>query len=214
MTEASQKGRPPRAVVLLFGGFAEYVWGLRFLFLLCLFVFFASVGMGFYLGDSIPLELPEEVSWLLEYIGSLSLPMIFLAILLNNLLSSLIWMAMGALFSVPPLYFIVRNGFVVGRVSYTTSLTIGLPLTAFLLIPHGVIEIPAVLLSMAAGMGLGYQLINSLRRRGSLRAEFGKALRLFVWRIAPMLLIAAAIEVALMAATLYLQGVGWPPTAT
>lgn len=213
MTEASERGRPPRAIVLIFGGFAEYVWSLRFLFLLGLIVFFASLGMGFYLGDSIPLEVPEEVSWLLEYIESLSLPMIFIAILLNNLLSSLVWMVMGVLFSVPPLYFIARNGFIVGRVSYTTSLTIGLPMTAFLLIPHGVIEISAVLLSMAAGMGLGYQLINSLRGRGSLRAELGKALRLFVWRITPMLLIAAAVEVALIAVSLYLQGAGWPPTA-
>lgn len=206
MTEASPEGRSPGVVVLLFGRFAEYVWGLRLLFVLCLFVFVVSLSMGFYLGDRVPFEIPEEVSWLLQYIESLSIPMIFLVIILNNLLNSLIWMVLGVLFGMPPLYFIVRNGFIVGRISYTTSLAVGLPLTAALLLPHGVIEIPAVLLSSAAGMGLGYQLINSLRGRGSLRAEFGKALRLFVWRIAPMLLIAAVVEAALMAAMLYLQG--------
>lgn len=212
MTEASSEGRPPGVVVLLFGRFAEYVWDLRLLFLLCLFVFVVSLSMGFYLGDSAPSEIPDELSWLLQYIESLSLPMILLVIILNNVLSSLVWMILGVFFSMPPLYFIFRNGFIVGRVSYTTSLVVGLPLTAALLIPHGVIEIPAVLLSMAAGMGLGYQLINSLRGRGSLRAEFGKALRLFVWRIAPMLLIAAIVEASLMAAMLYLQGMTWPPS--
>lgn len=204
MTEASPEGRPPRVVTFIFGRFADYVWGLRFLFILSLFVFVFSLSMGFYLGGGFPMELPEEIRWLLQYIESLSIPMIFLVILVNNILSCFIWMVMGVFLSMPSLYFIVRNGFVVGRVSYSTSMRIGLPLTAALLLPHGVIEITAVLLNSAAGMGLGYQLINSLRGRGGLRAEFGKALSLFVWRIAPMLFIAAVVEAMLMAVSQYL----------
>lgn len=208
MTEASRGGHPPRVVGFIFGRYADYVWGLRPLFLICLFLFASSLTMSFYLGDKIPDEMPEEIEAMLQYLEQLNIPMIFLFILFNNLFNCFIWMVLGVFVGLPPLYFIVRNGFVVGRVSYITSLSIGLPLTVAILIPHGIIEIPTVLLSAAAGMGLGYQLINRLRGRGSLRAEFGKALRLFIWRIAPLLLIAAAVEIMLIAASSYIFSFG------
>jgi len=208
LTGASDGGRPPVAVRFFFGRYADYVWELRPLFLICLFLFVFSLVTSFYLGDTIPVELPKELQELLQYVENMGLPAIFLVILLNNVFNCFIFMVLGVVFSLPSVYFIVHNGFIVGRVAYSSSLSIGLPLTAALLIPHGVIEITAVVLSAAAGMHLGYQLINRLRGRGSLRAEFGKALRLFAWRIVPMLLLAAVVEVTLMAAVPLLSGFG------
>jgi stage II sporulation protein M len=63
------------------------------------------------------------------------------------------------------------------------------------LIPHGIIEIPTLLLCSAMGMSLGYSLINRLRGRGSLRLELIKAMRLFITRILPLIVLAAVIEV-------------------
>jgi len=113
-------------------------------------------------------------------------------------------MVSGVFFSIPSLFFTVLNGFFIGWFSHSVGLEQGLLFTAAALLPHGVIEIPTILLSSAAGMGLGYQLVNRLRGRGSIRAELGKSLRLFIWRIAPLLLLAAIVEVTVTPLVIYL----------
>lgn len=204
MTESTPAGRPPGVVVFVFGRFAEYVWELRLLFLLCLLLFFFSLALGFYLGDSIPFDVVDEVMGALPDVEDLSLPMLFLFIFFNNLLKSFFWMVLGILFSAPALFFTILNGFLIGLVSYNIELERGLTFTLVALIPHGVIEIPTILLSSAAGVALGYHLINRFRGRGSLRSELGKALRLFIWRIAPLLLLAAVVEVTVTPMVVYL----------
>lgn len=194
MTEASQEGRVPGAVALVFGRYADYVWGLRPLFLLCLLLFVFSLTMGFYLGDRIQGEVLNEVLETLPDFENLSPPMLFLFIVVNNIFKSFLWMVLGVIFSLPSLFFTILNGFLIGWFSYSVQLEQGLPFTAAALVPHGIIEIPTILLSSAAGMGLGYQMINLLRKRSGLRAEFKKALSLFIWRIAPLLILAAVVE--------------------
>jgi len=210
LTEQPPVSRPPGVVTLLFGRYADYVWGLRPLFLLCLMLFLFSLTMGFYLGDKIPGEALEDALGALPDLENLSLPMLFLFIFANNLFKSFIWMVLGVLLSAPPLFFTVLNGFFIGWISHSVTVKNGLAFTAAALLPHGVIEIPTILLTSAAGMGLGYQLINRLRGRGSIKAEFGKALRLFLWRIVPLLFIAAAIEVTVTPAVVFLFGAGTP----
>ena len=194
MAEASQEGRVPGVVALVFGRYADYVWGLRPLFLLCLLLFVFSLTMGFYLGDRIQGEVLNEVLETLPDFENLSPLMLFLFIVVNNIFKSFLWMVLGVIFSLPSLFFTILNGFLIGWFSYSVHLEQGLPFTAAALVPHGIIEIPTILLSSAAGMGLGYQMINLLRKRSGLRAEFKKALSLFIWRIAPLLLLAAVVE--------------------
>lgn len=205
MTEGAAH-RPPRLVSLVFGRSADYVWGIRLQFLFCLFLFALSLIMGFYLGEKIPGDLLEEVLGSLPDLENLSLSMILLFIIGNNIFKSLIWMLLGVLFGVPPLLFTILNGFLVGWFSYSISQARGLPFTVAALLPHGVIEVPTILLSMAAGMGLGYQLVNRLRGRGSFRAELFRALRLFIWRIVPILVLAAVVEVTVTPLVVYLLG--------
>jgi len=203
LTEASPR-RPPRVLALVFGRFSDYVWALRPLFLLCLLLFVFSLAMGFYLGDKIPIEMLEDLLGTLPDVENMNLLTLFLFILGNNLFKSLLWMVSGFLFSVPSLLFTVLNGFFIGWLSHSVRVENGLLFTVVALVPHGIIEVPTVLLSSAAGMALGYQLVNRIRGRGSLRAEFGKALRLFIWRIAPLLLLAAIIEVTVTPLAIFL----------
>ena len=123
--------------------------------------------------------------------------MIFLFIVFNNVFKSFLWMVLGTLGGIPPLFFAVLNGFFLGNFSYSFSLEYSLAFTAAALIPHGIIEIPTILLSSAAGMALGYALINRFRGSGGLGQEFRRALRLFVTKIVPLLVISAVIEVTL-----------------
>jgi stage II sporulation protein M len=189
--------RPTGFMGFLFGRQANYVRGLFPMFLICLAGFCFSLYAGFRLGDSISMEVLEEIMGALPSLENFDVTMIFLFIVFNNVFKSFLWMVLGALGGFPPLFFAVLNGFFLGNFSYSTSLEYSLAFTAAALIPHGIIEIPTILLSSAAGMALGYALINRFRGRGSLSVEFGRALRLFISKIVPLLIISAVIEVTL-----------------
>jgi len=64
-------------------------------------------------------------------------------------------------------------------------------------LPHGIFELPAVILAAALGLSGGVRLINKIRGRGdySVREKVTKNLRFFITFIVPLLLIAAIIEV-------------------
>lgn len=193
----SLKSRPSGILGFLFGREADYVRRIYPLFLLCVSLFCFSLIMGFHLGESIPSEILNEFMGAFPDLEKLDIVGIFLFIFFNNVFKSFLWMVLGLVGSAPPVFFTVLNGFFIGWFSYSVSLEHSLGFIVGALLPHGIIEIPTILLSSAAGMGLGYQLINRLRGRGSLKDEFNKALRLFVRRIVPLLLLSAVIEVTL-----------------
>lgn len=197
MTVTVRRRRPNGFLGFVFGRQTDYVRRLAPMFLICLAGFCFSLWAGFQLGDSISMEVLEEFMGSLPNLENFDITMIFLFIVFNNVFKSFLWMVLGVLGSFPPLFFAVLNGFFLGNFSYGTSMEYSLAFTAVALLPHGIIEIPTILLSSAAGMALGYALINRLRGRGSLRTEFGKALRLFVTKIVPLLVISAVIEVTL-----------------
>ena len=70
-----------------------------------------------------------------------------------------------------------------------------LPFALTLLLPHGVIEIPMILLSSAVGLRLGRSLLDKIKGRGSLGAEVRRGLTLYVSVVLPLLLLAAVVEV-------------------
>jgi len=189
--------KAPRPITLIFGDSAEYVWELRHLFLLTLMVFTSSLLIGYILGGRLPGDPLEQFRRLIPNLEEMTPLTLFLIIAVNNLVKSLIWMLMGILFSLPPILFTILNGFYIGWISHNSTEEHGLLLTVIALTPHGVIELPAVLLSSAAGLALGYHTINRLRGRGSLSEELGRALKLYIRRIAPLLILAALIETSL-----------------
>ena len=197
MTVTDRRRRPNGFLGFVFGRQTDYVRRLAPMFLICLAGFCFSLYAGFQLGDNISMEVLEEFMGSLPSLENYDVTMIFLFIVFNNVFKSFLWMVLGALGSFPPLFFAVLNGFFLGNFSYGTSMEYSLAFTVAALLPHGIIEIPTILLSSAAGMALGYALINRLRGRGSLRTEFGRALRLFVTKIVPLLVISAVIEVTL-----------------
>jgi stage II sporulation protein M len=66
------------------------------------------------------------------------------------------------------------------------------------ILPHGIIEIPTILLSASMGVGLGYSLIHRLMRREGLQKYVSISVRIFILRIIPLLVFAAGIETALI----------------
>lgn len=197
MTGLDRRSRPTGLLGFIFGLQATYVRRLSPLFLLSLMGFAFSLVAGYQMGGSVSDSVLDDLMGALPDLEKMDITMIFLFIIFNNITKSFIWMVLGVIGSFPPLYFSIMNGYLLGTFSYSVVLEHSLAFTAAALIPHGLIEVPTILLSSAAGMGLGYQLINRLRGRGSLRVEFGMALHLFITRIIPLLLLAAIIEVTL-----------------
>ena len=66
------------------------------------------------------------------------------------------------------------------------------------ILPHGVIEIPTIILCGAMGVGFGYQILHKLMRREGLQKYVVESLMVFIKRIIPLLVLAAGIETALI----------------
>lgn len=122
----------------------------------------------------------------------------FTAIVYNNVIASFIFMASGILLGIPPLMFMAFNGFFVGYVAFNAAQIQGLGFVFATILPHGVIEIPAIILSSSMGVGLGYQIIHRLRRRDGFRDYVVNSIKVFIKRIIPLLVLAAGIETALI----------------
>lgn len=111
---------------------------------------------------------------------------------------------LGAIFGILPAFFLLMNGLVLGFVVTAAGADGGNVLNLIVrgLLPHGVIEIPAILIAAGFGMQFGYLILKSLGEIGSRDASertvdwrgfLISAGRGAIW-IVGMLLIAAVIE--------------------
>jgi stage II sporulation protein M len=118
---------------------------------------------------------------------------------INNLRASMLVIILGLLLGVVPLLSAIANGAILGAVAFSLAQE-GIAPVPFLLagiLPHGILELPAVLLSMAFGLKLGYHIIfplpgkKRIQTLGSIFQEIGGALPIIVI----LLLVAAFLEV-------------------
>ena len=118
------------------------------------------------------------------------------AIFINNALKTLFVITFGALAGVVPVLFLLVNGVTLGLVMYSSILSRGIWASLLAILPHGVLELPAVLLGTGIGLMLGEHAIRRLlgAAETTLSSELGRALRFFLSVIVPLLLVAAVIE--------------------
>jgi uncharacterized membrane protein SpoIIM required for sporulation len=103
--------------------------------------------------------------------------------------------ATGILFGTGSIFFLVYNGLVIGTVlGHVTASGSGTNIVTFIC-GHAPFELTAIVISGAAGLRMGYALVDTggLTRLGSLRAAGGELLDL-VAGAAVMLLVAAVVE--------------------
>ncbi len=103
--------------------------------------------------------------------------------------------ATGILFGLGSIFFLVYNGLVIGVVAGAVSAAgHGRNLFTFV-VGHGAFELTAIVLSGAAGIAMGYALVDTgpRTRWGSLRAKSGDLFRM-IMGAALLLLVAAVIE--------------------
>lgn len=119
-------------------------------------------------------------------------------IFFNNAVKSIFVMYLGALFGVLPLLFLVVNGMVIGFLLKHLAEQQGGAFVFELifkgLLPHGIIEIPAIVIACAYGLRFGTLVFKALGAVLFARAKapaIGKELEFFVVRTLPVMVILA-----------------------
>ncbi len=120
----------------------------------------------------------------------------FLIVFLNNSFILFLTVILGLIFGIFPFFVLSSNGLILGIVVYFARTVISWPEIFALLFPHGIVEIPAVLLASAIGFRLGKTLFDKVsKKQGDIKAELNIALSFFLKVIFPLLAVAAAIEI-------------------
>jgi len=121
---------------------------------------------------------------------------IMLFIFFNNTMASFLAMVMGIFLGIWPILFILFNGVLIGAICFEVIDRLGVIVVLFGLIPHGIIEIPMILLSASIGLRLGILLAQKIFKKIeiNIRQEVMNAVIFFVSIIVPLLFVAALIE--------------------
>ena len=116
-------------------------------------------------------------------------------IMLNNIKSAFFAMIFGIYLGLLPIAVIVLNAYVLGFISNKTVASEGI-FILWRLFPHGIFEIPAVLLSTAMGLNLGFFLLTyqGKNKLEEFLNQIKKSLITFTLVIIPLLVIAGIIE--------------------
>jgi len=184
-----------------YGEFQQYVRAMRYHLLLAALMFVASTAAG----CGYAAFNPEFSAELMETLGSwfgalaeLPPPLLVLRIFAQNSVLCFAAMILGIVFAIVPILFIIYNGFIIGAVIYTVSQERGVALVLLSILPHGIIEIPMILLSVAIGIRLGQETVKKLLDKGNIKKTLIEGLEIYVFWVLPLLFIAAAIETMLI----------------
>ena len=160
-------------------------------------IFFVSLILGTLIGQNTVEGFLGQFGAVLEPItsvGKLSIVLVLL-IFINNAIKSLGMVFLGILLGLPPLLFIGLNGFIVGGLGSALESANGWTYVIASFVPHGVIEIPVILLATALGFTVGVESIKWLARRESrVKSQLSDSLKVYLRWILPGLAVAAVIE--------------------
>ncbi len=113
-------------------------------------------------------------------------------IFFNNIQSSFFGMIFGVFLGIFPIVAVVANGYILGFVASLVVNSEGISVL-WRLFPHGIFELPAIFISLGLGLKIG-TFIFQRKKLESLKKYFLNSLRVFLFIVLPLLIIAAIIE--------------------
>jgi len=176
----------------------EYIVSLRKYIFIMTGLFFLSLISGLLVSENNPdlsaryLEMfKNSFGW----IKSLPPLAMMLLIFLNNAFKSLLALVLGLGLGIIPLIFVAGNGLIVGLLAQIVSKEQGTLFVFAALLPHGIIEVPMILISAGIGLRLGYLMFLSLMgEKTDIKQELRVGIRFYMRVILPLLFVAAIIE--------------------
>ncbi len=157
-----------------------------------------SATFGFVTAELFPIEAGEAIEQVKEeiaFIGDLNQIEIFFLIFLNNSVKAFFMMLLGTLFGIIPVLFILLNGYAIGIVISATIAEIGAISILLGILPHGIFEIPAILIAAGYGVWLGEMFSKKLKSKTPFVPHLKIVLKKYMKIILPIIAISALIEV-------------------
>ena len=169
------------------------VLNIRTLIIISTCLFCAGLASGFFFTPD-KLGLSEEISSL-ERLAQTLTPFhisTVIFIYLKNLLALVISLLLGPFLCLAPIFTLLLNGWVISFVSLPLIRSGSVALLVVGILPHGIFEIPALILGEAIALGFGLAILSLVAKRkwNMLGAVFRQNLRYFI--IVIVLLIPAA----------------------
>jgi len=176
----------------------KYIYEIRFYALFSLLTFIAGISAGYFFAC----DYPEETQEIIEEIKKVFLSgeemtqfQIFLFILENNVTKLFLILLLGIFVGIIPFFASFANGMILGILGYVVSENLSWNFFLLGILPHGIIEIPVLVLSTAAGMKIGkVALWRLFGGKTEVKKEFIKALKFYITVLVPLLFVAALIE--------------------
>jgi stage II sporulation protein M len=131
-------------------------------------------------------------------------PLLAIQLFLNNLEACVLLFLGGATFGVVTLLVLSFNGIIIGGIVEVVGAKTGSLVMLAAIIPHGIFELPAVLVSSALGLMLGRAVMMDLTGQGDASEEARILGNLFLRYVVSFIAIAACIEAFITPAILQL----------
>jgi stage II sporulation protein M len=120
----------------------------------------------------------------------------FLFVFFNNSINSFLVIFLGSIFCIFPTIVLLVNGGILGSLFFLFKLKLETKSFFLLILPHGIFEVPAILLSGAAGLSLGVSTFKRIfRKQRGLKKEFKKSFSFFFKTLIPLWIVAAFVEI-------------------
>jgi len=161
-------------------------------FILGIFIITALIGGLFEAPPLVSQAILEKLKELIELTQGLNTFELIVFIFFNNLWISFVGLILGFLAGVVPFFIAASNGYVLGFVSRAVVQEEGF-LELWKLLPHGIFELSAVIISLGLGVKLG-MFIFTKNPGKEFKKRFFEGIRVFFLVIIPLLFFAAIIE--------------------
>jgi len=163
-------------------------------------IFAASFLAGTFVPSSISRQMIEMFQAMAGDYRDLSGGTLFFSILVQNVMATMFVVIFGVLAGIIPAFAVGSNAFGLGVLYRQASEASGYSKAALKVLPYGVFEIPALLIAASYGLWLGVMAVRRVRgKEGTpLKTHVEHAFRRYFAVVFPLLVVAAAIETALI----------------
>ena len=161
--------------------YSKYIW---FMFLL-----FFAIGI---LGLAFPIFFEEQIinliKNLLEKTKGLSAIELTRFIIINNTQGAFLGLTLGIFLGIFPLFMVIVNGYVLGFVA-NKSISIDGIFVLWKLLPHGIFEIPAIMISTGLGLMIGFSIMKDCIKNYSKKISDLATITLMMLSLLPFFII-------------------------
>jgi stage II sporulation protein M len=109
-------------------------------------------------------------------------------------MSTLLTLLLGLLFGIGPIIFLTINGYTIGNLISFAASKVSVYKIGLAIIPHGIFEVPAVLIASSYGLWWGVKNYRKFRYKDSFREDFSLPVKRYIHLVIPLLLIGAFVE--------------------